>query len=210
MLIDISPPIASTLAVYPGDVAFMKTTDTSIEAGDPATTSHFTTTSHLGAHVDAERHYVQGGRGVDEWPLDRFVGPCEVLRVEVGCGELILPTQVQETRTPRVLFRTGSYGDPETFTSDFAGIHPDTIDMLAARGCVLIGIDTPSVDRFGDTELPTHNRIAKHGMTILEGLQLTHVDPGEYELIALPLRIEGGDASPVRAVLRGPPDVTSD
>jgi arylformamidase len=100
------------------------------------------------------------------------------------------------------LFSTGSYGDPATFTSEFAGIHPDTIDILAARGCLLIGIDTPSVDRFCDTDLPTHNRIAQHGMTILEGLQLAHVDPGQYELIALPLRIEGGDASPVRAVLR--------
>ncbi len=202
MLIDISPPIASTLAVYPGDVAFIKTTDTSIEAGDSATTSHFTATSHLGAHVDGACHYTHGGAGVDEWPLERFVGPCEVLKIEATPGSLIMPSQLPPTTSPRILIATGTYPDYAMFNADFAALHPDTVCELASRGVILIGIDTPSVDLFQDTTLPTHHAFAEHNITILEGLLLSHVKPGFYELIALPLRIQAGDASPVRAVLR--------
>lgn len=202
MLIDISPSISSTLAVYPSDTAFKKTLNTSFDAGDGVTTSHFTTTSHLGAHVDGACHYTQDGVGVDQWPLERFVGPCEVLTINMAPSTRITPDQLPPTSAPRILFATGTYPDPSKFTTDFAAIHPDTVHELASRGVTLIGIDTPSVDRFSDTALPAHQAFAACNITILEGLVLNHVRPGPYELIALPLRIQDGDASPVRAVLR--------
>ena len=202
MLIDILPPISSALAVYPGDTPFRRVVQTSFESGERVEVSTISSTSHLGAHIDAELHYQQGGRGVDQWPLERFVGPCEVIHVDVRAGELITPSDISATMASRVLLCTGTYPDANTFNPNSAGIHPDTIDVLAASGCQLIGIDTPSVDRFRDELLPAHQRIAKHGLTILEGLVLSHVEPGLYDLIALPLRIQGGDASPVRAVLR--------
>ena len=202
MLIDISPPITEHLAVYPGDVPFSRTLHATLEAGDSAAISSIETTTHIGAHVDAECHYKQGGGGIDKWPLDRFVGPCEVIRIEAAANTCITSDQLPPTTAPRILIATGTYPDHDTFTRDFAGLHPDAITHLAARGVTLIGVDTPRVDRFEDTSLPAHQAIATHNITILEGLVLGHVDPGQYELIALPLRIPGCDGSPVRAALR--------
>jgi arylformamidase len=103
---------------------------------------------------------------------------------------------------PRVLLRTGTFPDPNRFTEDFAALAPELVDDLHARGVRLIGIDTPSVDLFDSTDLPAHRRFLEHDMAILEGLVLDAVPEGHYELIALPLRLVGFDASPVRAILR--------
>ncbi len=206
MWIDISPQIDERLAVWPGDVPFSRTEQNTIASGDPINLSSIGTTLHLGAHVDAERHYVEGGRDVAAWPLERFIGPCEVVHVPAERGGWVLPEQLRGQltmpQTPRVLLRTDTYPDAAHFNNDFAGIHPDTVDLLAERGVVLVGIDTPSVDRFEDATLPAHQRFGERGMTILEGLRLASVPAGMYELIALPLRIGGGDGSPVRAVVR--------
>ncbi|MCP4758189.1 MAG: kynurenine formamidase [Planctomycetes bacterium] len=202
MLIDISPPISESLAVWPSDVAFSRSMHNTMESGDAINLTSIQTTLHLGAHVDAERHYVADGRDVAQWPLERFIGGCRVLHVPVSRGGLVMPEHIPSTSALRVLLRTDTYPDSEQFNEDFAGIHPDTVDLLADRGVLLIGIDTPSVDRFADHALPTHQRFGERGVTILEGLRLGHVAAGAYELIALPLRITGGDGSPVRAVLR--------
>jgi len=104
-------------------------------------------------------------------------------------------------RAPRVLFRTDSFPDPSDFTHDFNALSPALVDTLDAAGVRLVGIDTPSVDLFDDKVLESHQAAARHDMGILEGLVLHHVDPGLYTLIALPLRLDGADASPVRAAL---------
>jgi arylformamidase len=103
---------------------------------------------------------------------------------------------------PRVLFATGTYPDPERFRTDFAALSPDLVDWLHEQRVRLVGIDTPSVDPFPSKDLPAHQRILAHDMAILEGLVLAKVPEGMYELIALPLKLEDFDASPVRAVLR--------
>jgi arylformamidase len=108
----------------------------------------------------------------------------------------------QSPGAPRVLLATGTYPDPDRFTQDFAALSPELVDHLHAEGVRLIGIDTPSVDPFASKELPSHRRFLAHDMAILEGLVLDGVSEGMYELIALPLRLTGFDASPVRAVLR--------
>jgi len=104
--------------------------------------------------------------------------------------------------TPRVLLATDSYPDPEHFNEDFAALTPQLVESLFDQGVQLIGIDAPSVDLFGSKELPVHQTFLKTGIAILEGLVMKDIPEGTYELIALPLKLEGFDASPVRAVLR--------
>jgi arylformamidase len=104
-------------------------------------------------------------------------------------------------QAPRVLFKTGSFPDPEHFNTDFCSLSPELVDHLAQAGVVLVGLDTPSVDPVDSKALQAHNAIYRADMAILEGVVLDAIAPGVYTLIALPLKIEGGDASPVRAVL---------
>jgi arylformamidase len=103
---------------------------------------------------------------------------------------------------PRVLFRTGTFPDPRRWNNDFASLSPELVDALHERGVILVGIDTPSVDPFESKALAAHKALARHDMANLEGLVLDEVAEGQYELIALPLRLKNADASPVRAVLR--------
>jgi arylformamidase len=115
-----------------------------------------------------------------------------------------MPRDVKdEVRAPRVLFSTGTFPDPNAFSTDFASLSPELVDDLHGKGVVLVGIDTPSVDPFDDKELLAHRALFRRDMANLEGLVLSHVAPGLYTLVALPLRIEGADASPVRAALIG-------
>lgn len=209
-LIDISPTLSSRIAVWPGDTDFRRTENLSITGGDNIDLSEIRTTVHVGAHTDAPSHYVAGGATIEARPLDRYYGDCLVITVSVQAGARIQPRDLPETTRDastlpgRVLLRTDSYRDPDQFTTDFASLSPALVDFLADRHVSLIGIDTPSVDPFDDTELHSHTAIARRDLAILEGIVLTGVTDGHYTLIALPLKIEGADASPVRAVLVAP------
>jgi arylformamidase len=158
---------------------------------------------HAGAHADAPSHYGVDADAIDNRPLALYLGPCQVVSVEVARRSRV---GVADLRGPivaeRVLVATGTYPDPERFTEDFAALEPGLIDWLHERDVRLVGIDTPSVDLFDDQVLVAHRRFLAHDMAILEGLVLKDVPDGLYELIALPLRLVGFDASPVRAVLR--------
>lgn len=201
-LLDISPPITPRIAVWPGDTPFSQTWLCRLDQGANLDLSSVTTTVHLGAHADGPSHYAAGAPGIGERPLELYYGPCQVIHVDVRRGERVrlehLPVPVT---APRVLLRTGTCPDPDRWSSDFASLSPELVDHLAASGVRLVGIDTPSVDLFDDKVLLSHQRVAAHDMAVLEGLVLDHVQPGLYTLIALPLRILGADASPVRAVL---------
>ncbi|HUU82538.1 MAG TPA: cyclase family protein [Phycisphaerae bacterium] len=203
MIYDISPPVTARLAVWPGDVPFSRQILTDLRAGDGTTSSALHGTAHLGAHADALGHVDRRGAPIDAMPLDRYLGPCQVVRVSVGRGAAVAPGAITEPiKAPRVLIATGTYPDPERFNEDFAALSVELIDDLHARGAVLVGVDTPSVDLYAAADLPVHKRLAGYGMASLEGLVLGEVPAGIYELIALPLRLVGCDASPVRAVLR--------
>jgi arylformamidase len=203
MLYDISAPISSDLCVWPGDRAFRRENTFDRNAGDPVTASAMHTTLHVGTHADAFAHVVPEGAAIDQMPLDAYVGRCQVIRVDVERGTAIRPGDLSESiRTPRVLLATGTFPDPTRFNEDFAALSIELADALHAAEVRLVGIDTPGVDLFGAAELPVHHRLAKHRIASIEGLRLEHVPPGEYELIALPLRLVGCDASPLRAVLR--------
>jgi arylformamidase len=199
---DISPVLHEGVAVWPGDVGFSRAVNLSIADGANIDLSAVTTTVHVGAHADAPSHYVADGRTIDAVDLAPYLGPCQVLDVAVDRGARIAAEDVaEEIRAPRVLFRTGTFPSPDDFNEDFAAFAPETIDLLAESGVVLVGIDTPSVDLFDDKELVAHRALARHGMANLECLDLSKVPAGLFSLVALPLKIQGADASPVRAVL---------
>lgn len=203
MLHDITPPITTALAVWPGDTPPSRQVLCDMRAGANVTLSTLHATVHLGAHADGPNHYGRDAGGIGERPLDYYIGPCQVVRVSIGRGKRIGPADLKSAITaPRVLFATGTYPEPTRFNEDFAALSPELIDHLHDRGVRLVGIDTPSVDLFDSKDLPTHRAILRHDMAILEGLVLIDVPEGSHELIALPLKLMGFDASPVRAVLR--------
>jgi arylformamidase len=203
-LIDISPTISSALAVWPGDTAFSRKVAYDTSHGDHLTLSSVTTTLHLGAHADAPNHYARDGRSIEQVPLSAYVGPCTVMTPTIK-DRLVVPGPWLDRLSPvteRVILRTASSYDHSRFAEDFVAIAPQLIPLLKLRGTVLVGIDTPSVDPFDSKDLPTHQALYKAGMVNLEGLDLSGAVDGDYELIALPLKIAGADASPVRAILR--------
>ena len=207
-LIDISPPLSPRLAVWPEDTPFERVIQRSFEAGDSIDLSSIHTTVHAGAHADAPSHYQAGGESIDRRSLDLYYGPCQVIRIAAPPGSRILPEQLDRPiAAPRVLLRTDTFVDRERFDPSFAALSPELMACLAEEGVVLVGIDTPSVDPFEDEELAAHSEAARQDLALLEGLDLVGVDPGLYTLIALPLRIEGADGSPVRAALAPAADV---
>ena len=201
-LIDITPTVSERLAVWPGDIPYSRSVALDMQSGDHLTLSAITGTVHLGAHTDAPNHYAKDGAGMSERVLDHYYGLCQVIRVDIERGQRITPAHIGGPLTaPRVLFHTGTYPDPERWNDDFASLSPELVDFLADHGVVLVGIDTPSIDLSEDKVLLSHNAVARHDLAVLEGIVLEGVEPGNYTLVALPLKLEGADASPVRAVL---------
>ncbi|HKI32341.1 MAG TPA: cyclase family protein [Gemmataceae bacterium] len=205
-LYDITPPITPYLRVWPGDTPPAREVLLDMRRGDEITLSTLRTTVHLGAHADAPSHYGADAPPIDRRSLDYYLGPCQLIRLPVARGSCVTPAVITTPITaPRVLLDTGTHPDPELFPEDFAALSPQLVTWLHERGVRLVGIDTPSVDPFPSKELPAHETFLRHDMAILEGLMLKDVPEGICELIALPLRLVGFDASPVRAVLRALP-----
>jgi arylformamidase len=201
---DISPPIGTGVPVFPGDTPFEMRFTWTIGPGCPVNVSSITTTPHIGAHTDAPLHYDPAGASIAEVPLDTYLGPCRVIHA-IGAAPLVEPARIAARLAgtpPRVLVRTYERAPVGRWDSAFAAVAPAAIDLLHAHGVRLIGIDTPSIDPEQSKSLDSHQRVRAHRMAILEGIVLDEVPEGDYELIALPLAIRGGDASPVRAVLR--------
>jgi len=203
LLYDITPAVNAALAVWPGDTPPTREVLADLKRGDNITLSTLRATVHLGAHADAPSHYGRDAVSIESRPLDLYLGPCRVVRIPTSRGHLVPASAIPaDLASERVLIATGSYPDPHAFNDDFAALEPATVDRLHERGVRLVGIDTPSVDLFSAKTLAAHGRFLAHDMAILEGLVLAHVPEGRYELIALPLKLDGFDASPVRAVLR--------
>lgn len=201
--IDISPEISEALAVFPGDTPFSREESLSFQNGDHLTLSSFVMSSHLGAHVDAPIHYHPSGDGIGARSLHYYLGKCQVIHVTIPRGNRIVPADLREVeiRAERVLFHTGSFPAPDRWNNDFNSLSPELVEHLSERGVILVGIDTPSIDPWDSKRLESHGAVQRRDMAILEGIVLDAVPEGIYTLIALPLRIAGGDASPVRAIL---------
>ncbi len=207
-MIDISPPVGPGAPVWPGDTAYAAAMHWPMADGSPVVVHRITTTPHVGAHADAPAHFLPDGATIDAVPLEAYVGPCQVVHC-LGPGRpLVTLAEVQAAcpRTagpvaPRLLIRTYA-ASPAAWVDDFPGLAPEVLEWLAGEGGVLVGVDTASLDPMRSTAMAAHRAAAAYGIAILENLRLDEVAEGRYELIALPLRLVGLDASPVRAVLR--------
>jgi arylformamidase len=203
MFYDITPPVDRSTRVWPGDTPLSREVLLDTQRGDLITLSTLRATVHLGAHADAPSHVLADGRSIDECPIDDYVGVCQVIGLEVGPKARVvagdLPVSICARR---VLFRTGTFTATGPLPEDFAALTPELADFLHALGVCLVGVDTPSVDLFDSKDLPAHRAFFGHGIAVLEGLDLQGVPEGLHELIALPLKLAGFEASPVRAVLR--------
>lgn len=200
---DISPPISAGTPAFPGDTPYTQRWTAQIGPGSPVNVAAITMSPHLGAHADAPLHYAERAIPVGELALDPYLGRCRVIHA-LDRGALVEPEHLSgaaDQLPPRVLIRTCREA-PTTWSSSFTALAPGTIDWLAARGVRLVGIDAQSVDPAESKTLKSHQRLLALDMRVLENLVLNEVPAGDYELIALPLRLVGADASPVRAILR--------
>ena len=201
---DISPPVHAASPVFPGDAPWRSAWAARIGPGCPVNVSTITMSPHTGAHADAPLHYSADGAAVGALDLAPYLGPCRVIHA-IGCGPLVRwehLTHALDGLPPRVLVRTYLRMPVDRFDDALPAFDPDTLERLAASGVRLVGIDSASVDPADSKSLPSHQVLRRHDLRVLENLWLDEVPEGDYELIALPLRLTTADASPVRAILR--------
>jgi arylformamidase len=202
-LIDISRKLGKNVPTWPGDTAFSYQVGwTKAESGS-VNVGKLEMSIHTGTHVDAPYHFDDAGKRIYEIDLGLYVGKALVVEMSnlesIGANDF---SDIDLHNIERVLLRTNSWGNPEVFPEDITYLRADLAPFLSERGVRLIGVDVPSVDPLDSKELPAHHALHEHNIHILEGIDLKHVKPGVYELIALPLPLEDADGSPVRAVLR--------
>ena len=201
---DISPAIHPAAPVFPGDTPYSQEWVASIGPGCPVNVSAIHLSPHVGAHADAPLHYDAQGAAIGIVDLDAFLGHCRVIHA-IGCGPLIewhhIAHAIDADLPARVLVRTYEKA-PTGWDADLAAYAHETVRKLADLGVKLIGIDTASIDPASSKSLDSHMVIRQRGLRVLENLVLDEVSEGDYELIALPLKLIEADASPVRAVLR--------
>ena len=204
-LIDISLPIRDGMIVYEGDPGVSVSSAMALDRGDPANVSMLQFGSHTGTHLDAPVHFIDGAASVDKLPLELLIGPARL--VEIAAERLIEPAHLSAVRLDgctRLLLKTrnSALWDRAAFSREYTALSEAGARMLLERGIKLIGVDYLSVEAFGAEGHRVHRLLLGAGLVILEGLDFRGVEPGDYELICLPLRIAGGDGSPCRAVLR--------
>ncbi|MFT7724027.1 MAG: arylformamidase [Roseateles sp.] len=200
---DISPTIAPDSPRFPGDEPYTLRWTARLGPGCPVNLSAISLSPHVGAHADAPLHYANGAPAIADVALAPYLGPCRVIHA-LGAAPQVTVEHLRHAEPglpPRVLVRccerAATAWDPA-----FAAYAPETVEWLAARGVVLIGIDTPSVDPADSKSLDSHQQLHRLDLRVLENLVLDDVPEGDYELIALPLKLHGACASPVRAILR--------
>lgn len=201
---DISPPVHPGAPVFPGDTPYQQQWSATIGRGCPVNVSAITLSPHVGAHADAPLHYDPKGQTAGAMDLTPFIGPCRVIHA-IGCGPLIEWRHLAHALADlpqRLLVRTYAQMPVDRWDGALTAFAPDTVTRLADLGVQLIGIDTASIDPADSKALDSHQVIRQRGLRVLENLVLDDVPEGDYELIALPLKLMTADASPVRAVLR--------
>jgi arylformamidase len=205
---DISPPVHAGSPVFPGDAHYGQRWAATLGPGCPVNVSTITLSPHTGAHADAPLHYDAGGIAVGALDLEPYLGACRVVHA-IGCGALVewrhVERAIDASLPPRLLVRTYQHMPVDRWDAALTGYAPDVVERLADRGVLLVGIDTASIDPAQSKALAAHQVIRRRNLRVLENLVLDEVPEGDYELIALPLKLTTADASPVRAVLRSLP-----
>jgi arylformamidase len=207
---DITVPISTELPVYPGDPPIELERVMSLDKGDIANVTRLCCSTHFGTHVDPPSHFLPDGIPLDQLPLETLIGMARV--VDVGDVPFIDAAVLERCHldsATRVLFKTRNSGfwpphlnAEKSFREDFVYIEPDAAKILVNRGVQLVGIDYLSVEKFNFDKPTTHLILLGAGVVIVEGLALSEVPPGDYELVCLPLKIKNGDGAPARVVLR--------
>ena len=201
---DISPPLQANTPVFPGDTAYQQHWSATLGPGCPVNVSAITLSPHAGAHADAPLHYDPQGEAAGALDLAPYLGPCRVIHA-MGCGPLVEWRHIEHALTDvpaRVLVRVYQRMPQTQFDPNLPAFAPDTVEQLADLGVLLIGTDSASIDPASSKALHSHQVIRQRNLRVLENLLLDDVPEGDYELIALPLKLMTADASPVRAVLR--------
>jgi arylformamidase len=202
---DISAPVNDISPVFPGDTPYQQAWVATIDDACPVNVSRITLSPHVGTHADAPRHYDPEGQTIGAIDLNPYLGPCRVIHVLKGAPLITwddLAHYIDADLPPRVLVRTYTRMPQTAWDASLRAYAPETLERLAELGVVLVGIDTASIDPADSKRLDSHQVIRHRQMRVLENLLLDEVPEGDYELIALPLRLTQADASPVRAVLR--------
>lgn len=204
---DITVPFSTDLPVYPGDPAVQITQVASLAAGDICTVSHLSFGSHTGTHVDPPAHFVAGRATLDELPLEVLIGPARVVEVgEISAIDAATIDAANLTGVERVLFKTRNsrlwQAGARAFETGFVYLETAAAERLVELGVKLVGIDYLSVEKFNFEQPTTHYALLGNNVVIVEGVNLTDVVAGDYELICLPMKIKNGDGGPARVVLR--------
>jgi len=201
---DVSLVFSPDIVIFPGDPELQITCHMSIKNGDVANVSIMRYGSHTGTHIDAPRHFEESGAAVDELALDHFIGKAKVFEVlrdsDIGVED-IKTFDIQKGDI--ILFKTknSQFVEDKEFRKDFAYITPEAAGYLADIGIKTLGFDYLSVEQYGSADFGAHHALLSKGVVLIEGLVLKDIKPGEYDFVALPLNIRGGNGSPVRAVL---------
>ncbi len=203
-IIDISQPLTPSIAAWPGDTAYAEERSWTIGPDCPVNVSKITLSTHCGTHADAPLHYDRDGAAVGALDLEPYIGPCRVIDAR-GAAALVPPSVLNgkiDGLPPRVLLRLVEHAAVDHWPRGFRTLAPETVKRLAELDVRLIGIDVPSLDPETSKTMDAHRAALDADMRILENLVLDHVETGDYELVALPVRLQNLDAAPVHAVLR--------
>lgn len=204
--IDVSVLLHNDMPHWPGDKAFELKRDSDMDKGDHDNVSQITTSVHAGTHMDAPVHFIKDGEGIDRIPLDVCIGRARVIAIKDP--ERITPKELERHNIragERILFKTANSDrvwKTNEFQKQFVSIAADAARYLAERRPCLVGVDYLSVGAYHGDGAETHQALLGAGIWIVEGLNLSAVQPGDYELICMPLKIAGSDGAPARAVLR--------
>ncbi len=210
-LYDVTRPLSPALPVYPGDPVIELTPIAQCAWGDGANVTRMVLSSHTGTHIDAPRHFFDEGVAVDQLDLQVLIGPARVVEVPCESHITVADLRLHDLQdVARVLLKTpnGLLWDRPGFQTAYHALTPEAAAWLVSCGVRLVGIDYLSVDAYEAADFPVHRRLLQAGVVIVEGLDMRAVPPGDYELYALPLRLEDGDGAPARVVLRAMPRET--
>jgi arylformamidase len=204
--IDVSVPLYEGMVHWPGDPEFRSELARNLQQGDGCNLTRISTSVHIGTHMDAPKHFVPGGSGIDTMPLDAVLGPCRVLQVRDR--ESIKPVHLEREKLrpgERILFKTRNSGQgwkSDRFLEHFVYISKEAAQVLVDAGVQTVGVDYLSIGGFLKDGVETHQILLGAGVWVIEGLNLSKVKPAEYELVCLPLKLRGCDGAPARAVLK--------
>jgi len=201
---DVSVPISSGMPVYPGDPRVRVEAKQSLAKGDPCNLTLYSFGSHTGTHIDAPYHFVADGIKVNDIAMNLLIGRTLVVECTSARIDAELLKEVDLGEHVRVIFKTrNSYlWSSKRFVEDYVYVTPDAAEVLVESGIKLVGIDYLSIEQFHSKDYKTHLTLLGNGVIIIEGLNLSEVEPGDYELICLPLKVEEGDGAPARVILR--------